>query len=793
VHEGEGTETVLLSWLFASLIALAFATALLVCLGSRLHVASVPLSALAGLCFVGVVAVGVRMLWHVPWHDAVAGALFVGATIAAVVAARPLWNPVGQLFFATTVAAALSYLLLAGWITISGVLSPIGTVSSACLWVIEAVAFVITGSFAFESCDVVCRARWSRPVPAFDPTHVPKVSLHVPAYAEPPDMLIETISTLEAQNYPNFEIVVVDNNTTDESLWRPVQRYCEDRPRVQFVHVDPWPGFKSGALNLALHRHTAPDAEIIGVVDADYLVSPDYLERTIGYFASPDMAFVQTPQDYREWEGDTYLTACHDSYRYFFETAMPSRNDRNSIIFGGTMGLIRRSVLEEIGGWDEECITEDAEASLRILRAGYSGFYLNQSFGQGIMPLTFAALKRQMFRWCFGGIQILRRHGRSLIPWTRQPSNHLTTAQRMDYLLGGLQWFGNLIGLVFTVVLGLTAATLLTQGHVPFGPLLGAAVLLPLAMLSSGLIRALWALRHQSRISVRRALLAFVSWLSLSWTIALACLQGMTRTSQPFLRTPKWRSEGGFFEALRTTRAESALAAAALLGAFLVGFGSRVGIILVLLFLWQGGVYAASPAMAWLNQRSHLPVRLERLRRAEERRERFGLVRPHVVGAGIGTVILGVGSVLLIGSLSASSGSNRLHLIFTPPSDGASVPGASTNAGPGTGDSPGQSSPQSTASGGASKGSTAINGGGLLDVRSPNSATTSTTSQSAVLNGSPPSSTTTVPVAGVTTTTHPNATTTTHPGATTTTHPGATTTTPSLPSQVTTTTNARRP
>jgi hypothetical protein len=63
------------SCLFASLIALALATALLVCPGSRLRDASVELSALVGLCFVGVVAVGVRTLWHLPWHDAVAGAL----------------------------------------------------------------------------------------------------------------------------------------------------------------------------------------------------------------------------------------------------------------------------------------------------------------------------------------------------------------------------------------------------------------------------------------------------------------------------------------------------------------------------------------------------------------------------------------------------------------------------------------------------------------------------------------------------------------------------------------------
>lgn len=789
----------MLSWLLASLIALAVATVLLVCLGSRLHLASLSASALSGVCFVAVVVIGTRTLWALPWHDAIAGGLFVGAVLVAIVAARPLWNPVGQLFFACTVAAALSYLLLAGWITISGVLSPVATLASALLWLLEAGAFVITGSFAFESCDVVCRSRWSRPTPAFDSGYLPKVSLHVPSYAEPPDMLIETIATLEAQDYPNFEIVVIDNNTNEESLWRPVERYCSGRPRVHFVHVNPWPGFKSGALNLALREHTAPDAEIIGVVDADYLVSSDYLRRTVGYFVCPEMAFVQTPQDYREWEGDTYLTACHDAYRYFFETAMPSRNDRNSIIFGGTMGLIRRSVLEEIGDWDEECITEDAEASLRMLRAGYSGFYLNESFGQGIMPLTFAALKRQMFRWCFGGIQILRRHGRSLVPWARNPSNHLTTAQRIDYFVGGLQWFGNLLGLAFTAVLGLTAATLLTQGHVPFGPLLGAAVILPLAMLCSGLIRALWALRHQSRISVPRAMLAFAAWLSLSWTIALACLQGLTRTSQPFIRTPKWRSEGGFVEALRTTRAESALAGSALIAAFLVAIGGRAGIVIVLIFVWQGAVYAASPTMAWLNQRSHLPVRLERIRRVEERRERFGLVRPHFVGAGIGAVVLAVGSIVLVGSLSATSGSNRLHLIFTPPSDSPSASGTNTNANTAGGNNSNPTASNSSNTNGSNSGSIANNSGHAGGAAS--SSTPSTSPAAGANGGSPAISTSTVPGAAATTSTHPGATTTTHPVATTTTHPVATTTThptpstttPSVPSQVTTTTNVHQP
>ena len=107
--------------------------------------------------------------------------------------------------------------------------------------------------------------------------------------------------------------------------------------------MDPWPGYKSGALNLALSDYTHPDAEIIGVIDSDYLVDPTWLKETVGYFSDPNLAFVQTPQDYRDFEGSTYLTACYDAYRYFFATAMPSRNERNSIIFAGTMGLLREA------------------------------------------------------------------------------------------------------------------------------------------------------------------------------------------------------------------------------------------------------------------------------------------------------------------------------------------------------------------------------------------------------------------------------------------------------------------
>src|SRR5207237_361804 len=77
-----------------------------------------------------------------------------------------------------------------------------------------------------------------------------------------------------------------------------------------------------------------------------------------GYFADPKIAFAQSPQNYMDWEDDGYLRSLFYSYRYFFDVSMPSRAHRDAIIFAGTMGLIRRSAMEEVGPWTQDCVTE---------------------------------------------------------------------------------------------------------------------------------------------------------------------------------------------------------------------------------------------------------------------------------------------------------------------------------------------------------------------------------------------------------------------------------------------------
>src|SRR5262249_27640364 len=102
------------------------------------------------------------------------------------------------------------------------------------------------------------------------PGTAPKVSIHVPAYMEPPEMVRQTLDAVARLDYPNFECVVVINNTPDPAFWQPVEEHCRELgARFKFVNAQKLAGYKAGALRLAL-AHTAPDAEIIGIIDADY-------------------------------------------------------------------------------------------------------------------------------------------------------------------------------------------------------------------------------------------------------------------------------------------------------------------------------------------------------------------------------------------------------------------------------------------------------------------------------------------------------------------------------------------
>jgi hypothetical protein len=419
------------------------------------------------------------------------------------------------------------------------------------------------------------------------------------------------LRNLAQLDYPNYEILVVDNNTPEEGAWRPLEAICRELgPHFHCLHLDQWPGYKSGALNFALTQ-TAPDAEFIGIIDADYEVNPTFLRELIPAFADSQVAFVQTPQDYRDYQGDSFLEACYYGYKYFFEVSMPIRNEHNAIIFAGTMGLIRKSVLQEIGGWDEWCITEDAEASLRILKRGYKSIYINKAYGRGLIPLTFDGLKKQRFRWCFGGIQILRKYWESLMPWAQwvDPENRLTGVQRYYYLMGGLQWYNDLLNLFFTFFLILGTILTLLPDSQGIRPLTGPLLVMPAIFLITGLWRFLWVLRNSLKLSWRMALRAMGGFFSLGWAVALGSIQGLIQPKGVFLRTPKTKSKSGFARAIQATQWETGIGLTCVL-AGLVLIIARPNINTIFLFgllTWQSSLFLAAPFYSLLSIRDEFP------------------------------------------------------------------------------------------------------------------------------------------------------------------------------------------
>jgi cellulose synthase/poly-beta-1,6-N-acetylglucosamine synthase-like glycosyltransferase len=412
------------------------------------------------------------------------------------------WTARAHLCWAATTYLFTAYLAFMLWWTFASQLGTAGTVGGLVLWLLELIAAFLGCAYLWELCDALGRESWLRRVgqgahPAVDAA--PFVSLHVPCYNEPPDMVIATLRSLTTLDYPNYEIVALDDNTEDETQWRPVEAWCREHG-VKFVHLQDWPGYKSGALNYALQAMIDPRAELIGVIDSDYQLDPQFLRRCAPLFADPHLGFIQAPQDYRDWQQAPFYRRLYYSYRYFFAVSQPSRNERDGAIFAGTMGLIRRRALEGVGGWDEWCITEDAELSLRLLRDGWSGLHVDRSFGVGVMPLTFEALKGQRFRWCFGGIQILRRHWRLMLPGPRTPRNRMSLGQRWAYFSGALQWYGDLLALIFLFLLVGTANVAVGSGLL-FRKLTGFLFAAIPLLVVLGFIRAVALLRrgHSAR------------------------------------------------------------------------------------------------------------------------------------------------------------------------------------------------------------------------------------------------------------------------------------------------------
>lgn len=455
--------------------------------------------------------------------------------------------------------------------------------------------------------EVLCRDTWpAAPTRSAAPRRGgPMVSVHVPCYAEPPDVVIGTLDALAAQFHREFEVLVIDNNTKDERLWRPVEQRCRELgERFRFCHVDPLAGAKAGALNYALER-TAPQAELVAVVDADYQASPHFLSSLVGRFDEERLAFVQTRHDYRDWQGSDYLRACFWEYRVMYSTYMVSRSAWNAALTTGTICVVRRHALEAVGGWAQWCTTEDSELAVRLYAAGFTGGYVSESLGYGLIPESFAGYRRQRFRWIYGPTQEFRRHWRLFLPGRLATPSHLTPVQKLLLAHHGLR---ELVLSMSDVVSTLCVAVLAVvwSPHAPAGLIPVPVFLGLIAMNLAGPLLTWCVLRDVMGCSRAEASRATLARIALSGITQGAGLAGWLSTSGTFQRTSKFRVLPDRAGALRATAPESLLGLATLALACAVVVrapGDGLDLLLGLCLLAQAQSWLISPFMALLAER----------------------------------------------------------------------------------------------------------------------------------------------------------------------------------------------
>jgi cellulose synthase/poly-beta-1,6-N-acetylglucosamine synthase-like glycosyltransferase len=362
-------------------------------------------------------------------------------------------------------------------------------------------------------------------------------------------------------------------------------------------------GFKAGALNLALEL-TDPAAKYIAVIDSDYRVEPNWLRLALPYFAEPAIAVVQGPQDYSDASDSLFKAMAYEEYRGFFQIGMVERNEHNAIIQHGTMTIVRKDALKQIGGWSTWCITEDTELGLRLFESGYGAAYIPRSMGKGLIPDTLKAFQSQRYRWVYGAMQIMKRHAGAIF----RGRAGLSWAQRYQFLSGWLPWISDGVGMVVTLMA--LAWTFMMWAapryvYVPM-PVLSAAAL---ALFLAKTLKTLLLYPNKVGSGVKGALMASVAGLSLTHTVGKAVWTGLFTRGKPFLRTPKCADQALLSQALRGAWQETALFVFCLLAILSVLYAGRLDDPAALLWIVMLSVqclpYAATVVTATLSARSN--------------------------------------------------------------------------------------------------------------------------------------------------------------------------------------------
>lgn len=257
------------------------------------------------------------------------------------------------------------------------------------------------------------RERAGRALPALDPEFTPPASVVIAAYNEA-EHIGATLDGILAIDYPDFEVIVIDDGSSDGTTAR-VLPYVRDG-RVRLVRKLGNEG-KAMALNDGLR---CARGEIILVMDADAIPDPRILRVVVPHFKSPRVGAVTGNP--RVFNRDTLLS----KLQAIEFTAIISLQRRAQRVWGriltmsGVVGAFHRNALFDAGLYSPDMATEDIDLSWKLQLRFWDIRYEPRAVVWMRVPSSLRGLWRQRIRWARGLAQVLRRHGGSAMTWKRR-------------------------------------------------------------------------------------------------------------------------------------------------------------------------------------------------------------------------------------------------------------------------------------------------------------------------------------------------------------------------------------
>ncbi len=458
-----------------------------------------------------------------------------------------------------------------------------------------------------------------------------RLAVLVPTYNEPVEVLLPAVAAAVSITLPHETWVLDDGGRPEvESLALALGARYLARPDRGHA--------KAGNVNYALERI---GADVVAILDADHVADLDLLRHTLGYFEDPEVALVQTPQDFynvdsfehherrtrRRWPWASGDRGGHaerfSEQELFYRALQPGRNRFNAAFCCGTGAVLRTAALKDVGGLATETVTEDIHTTIRLHRAGWKTRYHNEVLARGLAAADAAQYLVQRVRWGTGAMQVLRCDNPAYV-------SGLTVMQRVSYMSTLLGWFDAWRSLGYLLVPMLVLVT----GAVPVR---ADAATFAAAFITVFLLQR-WALHALCRGMAPQGISTVFDLVRMPATL-LATTRLLSRRERPFTVTNKGRT------GKRRARMQVPRLLTGLLVASLLCAGWFVATMLGLTPTVYRVPWAVNASFGWLLMNSLLlALAVRRIRHDRFAGERRASVRFDVTG----TAVVGVHPAMLL-------------------------------------------------------------------------------------------------------------------------------------------------